>query len=41
VVRQSGIEILCHAVDLSQPPVQLIEQMSNLGELAVAMARRQ
>jgi 5-methylcytosine-specific restriction enzyme subunit McrC len=38
VVRQSGIEILCHAIDLSQPPEQLIGQMSNLAELVTAMA---
>ena len=38
VVRQSGIEILCHAVDLSQPPEQLMGQMSNLAELVAAMA---
>ena len=37
VVRQSGIEILCHAIDLSQPPEQLIGQMSNLAELVTAM----
>jgi 5-methylcytosine-specific restriction enzyme subunit McrC len=33
VVRESGIEILCHAVDLSQPPEQLLKQMSNLGKI--------
>ena len=38
VIRQSGIEILCHAIDLSQPPEQLIGQMSNLAELITAMA---
>jgi McrBC 5-methylcytosine restriction system component len=38
VVRQAGVEILCHAIDLSQPPDQLIEQMSNLAELVTAMA---
>jgi 5-methylcytosine-specific restriction enzyme subunit McrC len=38
VVRQAGIEIFCHAVDLSQPPERLIEQMSNLAELVTATA---
>jgi 5-methylcytosine-specific restriction enzyme subunit McrC len=38
VVRQSGIEILCHAIDLSEPPEQLIGQMSNLAELVTATA---
>ena len=38
VIRQSGIEILCHAIDLSQPPEQLIGQMSDLAELVSAMA---
>ena len=37
-VRQSGIEIFCHAIDLSQPPDQLIGQMSNLAELVSAIA---
>jgi 5-methylcytosine-specific restriction enzyme subunit McrC len=36
VVRQSGIEILCHAVDLSQPPERLLRQMDNLAELITA-----
>ena len=27
VVRQSGVEIICHAIDLSQPPGQLIGEM--------------
>ena len=38
VVQQSGIEILCHSIDLSQPQDQLIEQMSNLAELVTATA---
>jgi 5-methylcytosine-specific restriction enzyme subunit McrC len=38
VIRQSGIEILCHAIDLSQLPEQLIGQMSDLAELVSAMA---
>ena len=37
-VRQAGIEIFCHAVDLSQPPEQLLKQMSNLAELVTATA---
>jgi len=32
VVRQAGIEIFCHAIDLSQPPNQLIAQISDLAE---------
>ena len=38
VVRRSGIEILCHAVDLDQPPDRLLVQMSDLGE-RIAAAR--
>ena len=38
VVRESGIEILGHAIDLSEPPEQLIGQMSNLAELVTATA---
>ena len=38
VVRQSGVEIICHAIDLSQPPGQLIGEMSNLAEVVTAMA---
>ena len=38
VVRQSGVEILCHAIDLSLPPDQLIGQMSSLAEAVTAMA---
>jgi 5-methylcytosine-specific restriction enzyme subunit McrC len=40
VVRQSGIEICCHAIDPSQPPDQLIRQIGDLAELLVAMIRR-
>ena len=29
-VRQSGIQILCHALDLSQPPDALVDQMHGL-----------
>ena len=38
VVRQSGVEIFCHAIDLSHPPGQLIGEMSNLAEVVTAMA---
>ena len=38
VVRQSGVEILCHALDLSQPPKELLGQMGDLAELVTAMA---
>ncbi len=38
VVRQSGIEICCHAIDLSQPPDQLIGQMNDLAGLVAAAA---
>jgi 5-methylcytosine-specific restriction enzyme subunit McrC len=35
VVRQSGIEIRCHAVDLSQPPDPLLAGMRDLaGKIA-------
>jgi 5-methylcytosine-specific restriction enzyme subunit McrC len=30
VIRQSGIEIFCHALDLSQPPEALLDQISGL-----------
>ena len=36
-VRQSGIEILCHALDLSQPPDVLLDQMRSLAQ-AIASA---
>jgi 5-methylcytosine-specific restriction enzyme subunit McrC len=38
VVRQSGVEIICHAIDLRQAPGQLIGEMSNLAEVVTAMA---
>jgi 5-methylcytosine-specific restriction enzyme subunit McrC len=38
VVRQSGIEILCHAIDLSQPLEQLIGQVGDLAEIVTSMA---
>jgi hypothetical protein len=38
VVRQSGIEIFCHAIDLSQQPEQLLGQISDHAELVTAMA---
>jgi len=38
VVQQSGIEILCHAIDLSQPPEQLLVEINNLAELITATA---
>ena len=36
VVRRSGIEIFCHAVDLNQPPDELLVQMSDLAERIAA-----
>jgi 5-methylcytosine-specific restriction enzyme subunit McrC len=39
VVRQSGIEIRCHALDLSQPPGELITEMRGLaGKIASGIA---
>jgi 5-methylcytosine-specific restriction enzyme subunit McrC len=38
VIRQAGIEIFCHAVDLSQPPDGLIDQMHGLAR-KIASAR--
>jgi len=38
VVRRSGIEIFCHAVDLDQPPEQLLARMSGLAA-QIAAAR--
>jgi 5-methylcytosine-specific restriction enzyme subunit McrC len=32
VVRRSGIEIFCHALDLGQPPVVLLSQMRSLAQ---------
>lgn len=37
-VRQSGIEILCHAIDLGQSPDRLLGQMNDLAELITATA---
>jgi 5-methylcytosine-specific restriction enzyme subunit McrC len=36
IVRRSGIEIFCHAVDLDQPPDDLLAQMSDLAERIAA-----
>jgi hypothetical protein len=36
VVRQSGIEIICHAIDLGQPPDQLIEHLHRVAEAIVS-----
>ena len=33
VVRRSGIEILCHAIDLSQDPEELLNQIHDLADL--------
>jgi 5-methylcytosine-specific restriction enzyme subunit McrC len=38
VVRRSGIEIFCHAVDLDQPPDALLVQMSDLAERVARLA---
>jgi len=38
VIRQAGIEIFCHALDLSQPPDGLIDQMHGLAR-RIASAR--
>jgi 5-methylcytosine-specific restriction enzyme subunit McrC len=41
VVRRSGIEIFCHAVDLSQDPRQLLSQMRGLAaKIAAAQSER-
>jgi 5-methylcytosine-specific restriction enzyme subunit McrC len=41
VVRQSGIEILCHAIDLSLEPERLVSQMRDLaGTIASTVALR-
>src|ERR1035441_4895058 len=40
VVRRSGIEIFCHAVDLDQPPDELLAGMTDLAE-RIAMKRLQ
>jgi 5-methylcytosine-specific restriction enzyme subunit McrC len=36
VVRRSGIEIFCHAVDLDQPPHRLLARMSDLATIIAA-----
>src|ERR1035441_8263013 len=36
IVRRAGIEIFCHAVDLDQPPDELLVQMSDLAERIAA-----
>src|SRR6266566_7250772 len=36
VVRRSGIEIFCHAVDLDQPPDLLLARMSDLATIIAA-----
>jgi 5-methylcytosine-specific restriction enzyme subunit McrC len=38
VVRQSGIEIHCHAVDLSQPPDTLLAEMRDLAQAIVSLS---
>jgi 5-methylcytosine-specific restriction enzyme subunit McrC len=35
VVRQVNTEIICHTIDLNQPPDQLISQMEALGDVVV------
>ncbi len=39
VVRQSGIEIFCHAVDLSLAPDELIGRMRDLAAAIAAASR--
>jgi 5-methylcytosine-specific restriction enzyme subunit McrC len=36
VIRQSGTEIICHALDLSQPPGSLLIQMNELAQTIAA-----
>jgi 5-methylcytosine-specific restriction enzyme subunit McrC len=36
VIRRSGIEIICHAVDLAQPPSVLLAQVSDLAQRLTA-----
>jgi len=33
VVRRTGIEILCHAIDLSQCPEELLNQIQGMADL--------
>jgi hypothetical protein len=40
IVRHSGIEILCHAIDLSQDPEELLNQIHDLAGL-IATTRRE
>jgi 5-methylcytosine-specific restriction enzyme subunit McrC len=40
IVRQSGIEILCHAIDLDAEPKALLAQMRDLSEQIAATALR-
>ncbi|MBO0801533.1 MAG: hypothetical protein J2P25_00440 [Nocardiopsaceae bacterium] len=36
VVRGSGVEIVCHSLDLSQPPALLLAEISGLSEKIAA-----
>jgi len=38
VIRQSGTEIICHALDLGQPPGRLLVQLNELAQLIAAGA---
>jgi 5-methylcytosine-specific restriction enzyme subunit McrC len=40
VVRQSGINIFCHAIDLNQPPEVLLRQMCRLAEAIASSSGR-
>jgi len=40
VVRRSGIEIICHAVDLDNEPEVLLDQMRNLASHIAASSAR-
>ena len=33
IIRRSGIEILCHAIDLGQDPAELLGQIHDLADL--------
>jgi 5-methylcytosine-specific restriction enzyme subunit McrC len=38
IIRQAGIEIICHALDLSQPPLMLLSDLRGLGRTIVTAA---
>jgi hypothetical protein len=38
VIRKAGTEVICHSLDLNQPPGQLIADVTALAEVIAATA---